>query len=122
MEKSYANLRVARLPEGDKGRPVLGYVCFWLVSDEIQITNLAAHIGHRRRGIARQLLLHALRLGHKAGARLAVLEVDRSNKAARLLYEGLGFVVVYRRPRYYPETREDGLVMELSFDRTWLEQ
>jgi ribosomal protein S18 acetylase RimI-like enzyme len=43
-----------------------------------------------------------------------VLEVGRSNKAARALYEKLGFVTVHKRPRYYHESREDGLVMELN--------
>jgi ribosomal-protein-alanine N-acetyltransferase len=93
---------------------VLGYICFWLVADELQITNLAVHPEYRRRSIGWQLLLHAFQLGHAAGARLAVLEVERSNRAARALYEKLGFMVVHKRPCYYPESREDGLVMELN--------
>ena len=114
LGKSYAGLRVARIKGGDHIGPVLGYICFWLVADELQITNLAVHPEYRHRSIGRQLLLHTLQLGHAAGARLAVLEVDRSNRAARALYEKLGFVVVHKRPCYYPESREDGLVMELN--------
>ena len=114
LGKSYGGLRVVRLKEGDHACPVLGYICFWLVADELQITNLAVHPEYRRRSIGWQLLLHALQLGHAAGARLAVLEVDRSNRAARALYEKLGFMVVHKRPCYYPESREDGLVMELN--------
>jgi ribosomal-protein-alanine N-acetyltransferase len=114
MGKSYGFLRVVRRKGGDHIGPVLGYICFWLVADELQITNLAVHPEYRRRSIGWQLLLHAFQLGHEAGARFAVLEVGRSNRAARALYEKLGFVAVHERPRYYPESREDGLVMELN--------
>ncbi len=114
LGKSYGGLKVVRLKGGDHVGAVLGYICFWLVADELQITNLAVHPEFRRRSIAWQLLLHAFRMGHAAGARLAVLEVGRFNREARALYEKLGFMVVHKRPCYYPESREDGLVMELN--------
>ncbi|MGD8995313.1 MAG: ribosomal protein S18-alanine N-acetyltransferase [Syntrophobacterales bacterium] len=114
LGKSYARLRVARVKAEDHLSQVLGYICFWLVADELQITNLAVHPEFRHRSIGWQLLVHAFQLGQAAGARLAVLEVGCSNRAARALYEKLGFVVVHKRPCYYPESREDGLVMELN--------
>jgi ribosomal-protein-alanine N-acetyltransferase len=117
LGKAYGGLRVARIKGGEHIGPVLGYICFWLVADELQITNLAVHAEYRRRSIGWQLLLHAFQLGHAAGARFAVLEVGRFNRAARALYEKLGFVVVHTRPRYYPESREDGLVMEYDFSK-----
>jgi ribosomal-protein-alanine N-acetyltransferase len=116
LGKPYGGLKVIRLKGGDHVGPVLGYICFWLVADELQITNLAVHPEYRRRSIGWQLLLHAFQLGHAAGARIAVLEVGRSNRAARALYEKLGFMVVHKRPCYYPESREDGLVMELNLE------
>jgi ribosomal-protein-alanine N-acetyltransferase len=118
MEKTYASLRVARQQGRGKGRSVVGYVCVWLVADEIQIANLAVHIGYRRRGVGVALLLHAFAEGYSAGARLAVLEVARKNTAARALYERMGFAVVQERPRYYPESRDDALIMELSLSRS----
>jgi ribosomal-protein-alanine N-acetyltransferase len=114
LGKSYGGLRVARIKGGDHIGPVLGYICFWLVADELQITNLAVHPEYRRRSIGWQLLLYAFQLGRAAGARLAVLEVGRFNRAARALYEKLGFVAVHNRPCYYPESGEDALVMELN--------
>ncbi|MEJ2235144.1 MAG: ribosomal protein S18-alanine N-acetyltransferase [Syntrophobacterales bacterium] len=116
LGKPYGGLKVIRLKGGDHVDPVLGYICFWLVADELQITNLAVHPEYRRRSIGWQLLLHAFQLGHAAGARFALLEVGRSNRAARALYEKLGFMVVHKRPCYYPESREDGLVMELNLE------
>ena len=114
MEKTYASLSVARLSVSGKIPQVLGYVCFWFVADEIQIVNLAVHVEHRRRGVGRSLLLHACAQGSAIGASQAVLEVGESNKGARALYEQVGFAAVHRRYRYYPESREDGLVMVLS--------
>ena len=114
MEKPYASLQVARLTGVEKGNPVMGYICFWLVADEIQITNLAVHPGYRRLGIGKRLLLDTLAVGYSTGARSAVLEVRVSNRPALLLYEGYGFVAVQRRPRYYFESREDALVMRLD--------
>ena len=117
MDKEYGGLKVARLLDGDGVHPLLGYVCFWLVADEIQITNIAVHIEYRRRGVGRSLLLHACYLGYEAGARLAVLEVGRANKAARALYERLGFEAIQIRPRYYPASGEDALLMQLSLNK-----
>ncbi len=117
MEKTYASLRVARPQGSGKGRPVFGYICVWLVADEIQIANLAVHIWYRRRGVGLALLLHACTEGYSAGARLAVLEVARKNTAALALYERMGFVLMQKRPRYYPESRDDALIMELKLRR-----
>ena len=116
MDKSSAELIVARLASRDGIGPLLGYVCFWLVADEMQITNLAVHIGYRKRGVGRRLMVHSLQKGYKVGARLALLEVRCSNQAACALYEGLGFAVVQVRPNYYPEHREAALVLELNLD------
>ena len=76
LGKSYGGLRVVRIKGGDHIGPVLGYICFWLVADELQITNLAVHPEYRRRSIGWQLLLHAFQLGHASGAQFAVLEVE----------------------------------------------
>jgi ribosomal-protein-alanine N-acetyltransferase len=122
LEKPYSGLEVASLAKAGRDRAILGYVCFWCVADEIQITNLAVHVDTRRLGVGRRLLLHALRQGYRAGARLAFLEVRSSNEAAHALYEGLGFVVVQERPNYYPEYREAALVLALNLDSGWWQQ
>lgn len=122
MEKPYASLYVARLMGVEKKCPVLGYICFWVVADEIQIANLAVHIRYRRRGVGRQLVVYALRTGYRAGARLAVLEVSSANAAAKALYEKLGFVLIHGRPFYYFESGEAALVLKLGPGREWWHQ
>jgi ribosomal-protein-alanine N-acetyltransferase len=41
----------------------------------------------------------------------ATLEVRESNEAARALYRAYGFYEVGRRKRYYPDNREDAVIM-----------
>lgn len=98
---------------------ILGYICFWIVLDEIQILNIAVHKSFRRQGIGRALMLHCLGWGAERGARSAGLEVRESNLPARKLYEELGFKVVGERPGYYGKVRESAILMELQMDYDW---
>ena len=95
---------------------VVGYLCQWAALDERHITNLAVHPEARRAGIGRQLLEFAIGAARKAKCQRLILEVRPSNAKARRLYEGLGFVELYRRRRYYIKPSEDGLVMVLALD------
>jgi ribosomal-protein-alanine N-acetyltransferase len=52
--------------------------------------------------------------GISKGMRQIWLEVRPSNVVAKGLYERLGFEEAYRRPRYYPDTHEDAIVMSLN--------
>ena len=51
---------------------------------------IAVRAGHRRRGIARALLAHALGALHHVGKETASAEVTESNLAATALFEGVG--------------------------------
>ncbi len=95
----------------EDARSVAGYLFVWMVADEMHIMNLATHPSLRRQGIARMLMGRALALAREKGVRKLVLEVRESNRAARCLYDSLGFRPVGRRPRYYSDTGEDGVVM-----------
>lgn len=121
LEKPHARFCLARSLSGEKPGSVVGYICFWLVADEIQIVNVAVHPAWRRRGIGTRLMRHALERGCEASANVAVLEVRRSNQAALSLYEGLGFKAVRERPGYYPEHREPALILEMNLDALWRE-
>ncbi len=96
----------------DGGEAVVGVVVFWLVHDEVHVLNVAVAPEARRRGVARALMHEAERRGAERGARLATLEVRRSNDAALELYRSLGYRRVGVRPRYYAEEGEDAIVME----------
>ena len=92
-------------------RKAVGFCSFWLVVDELHINNLAVLPEFRRNGIASMLMQFVTRKGIGLGARRATLEVRRSNEAARLLYERLGFAVKGVRPAYYSKPVEDALIL-----------
>ena len=50
---------------------------------------------HRGQGLARQLCGHLLGMARQTGARVAYLQVDASNEAARAVYRRLGFADAY---------------------------
>jgi ribosomal-protein-alanine N-acetyltransferase len=93
---------------------VVGFIVFWTVHDEVHVLNVAVALEARRRGIARLLMEEASRRGRAAKARLATLEVRRSNEGALRLYRSMGYRQVGVRPNYYVDEGEDAIVMVLD--------
>lgn len=111
VDNPFGHVYVARDADG---RVPLGYICFWVVFDELRMMNLAVARAVRRRGIAGALLRHALAVGQAEGARRALLEVRASNMAALTLYAQAGFRRTGRRVKYYTNPVEDAVLMELE--------
>jgi [ribosomal protein S18]-alanine N-acetyltransferase len=108
-------LLAKRSTPGETGAvPIVGYLCFWIVFEEVRLMNLAVIESMRRKGIARALVTQALEVGAAQTAIRAVLEVRASNHAAHALYRSLGFRDVTTRPTYYTNPIEDALLMELD--------
>jgi ribosomal-protein-alanine N-acetyltransferase len=108
-------LLAKRAPQGEADVVgTIGYLCFWVVFEEIRLMNLAVIELMRHKGIARALVTQALEIGLGQGATRAVLEVRASNQAARGLYHSLGFRGGTTRPAYYTNPLEDALLMELD--------
>lgn len=107
-----ASLWVARVTDAAGASTVVGYLCLWLIADEIHVTNFAVHPAYRHQGIGRHLLGMLLEYCRQKGATRATLEVRPSNDAARRLYETFGFRQVGLRRGYYFDTGEDALLME----------
>jgi [ribosomal protein S18]-alanine N-acetyltransferase len=97
----------------EEGR-LLGYIMLYSVADEAHILNLATHPDRRRQGYISMLIRYTLDYCAKNGVSDFFLEVRESNHGAQNLYRKLGFEVIGRRKRYYTETNEDALVMQLS--------
>ena len=95
-------------------RKVIGYIVFWLVADEMHILNLAAAPEFRMRGVAKKLVLAALKRAYQKGAKRVFLEVRASNAAAQKLYSSLGFTGATVRREYYDAPVEDAVVMTLE--------
>jgi [ribosomal protein S18]-alanine N-acetyltransferase len=107
---------VARSPQLE-GRGVIGFFAGWTVADEMHINNIASHPQHRRIGVGRKLIEHALDEGAMRGVSFVLLEVRASNEAAQILYKKLGFSYVSRRRDYYRSPTEDAFVMRLNLWR-----
>lgn len=90
-----------------------------MVIDEAHVTTLAVDESVRRLGIGRTLIVDLLVEAQARGMLCATLEVRASNTAAVALYESLGFATTARRKRYYPDNREDALVMWLADMDSW---
>src|ERR1051325_10512179 len=93
---------------------IVGYLCYWIVFEEVRLMNLAVIESMRHRGIARSLVRQALDVGQAQAARCAVLELRASNHAAHALYRSLGFRDVTIRPTYYTNPMEKARWMELA--------
>ncbi len=98
-------------PDAAGREVILGFIVFWLVHDEVHVLNIAVAREARRRGIGRALMLEASAEGRRRGARLATLEVRRSNYPAIELYRALGYRQIGVRPNYYADEGEDAIVM-----------
>ncbi len=89
------------------------YLCAHCTDEEAEINNIAVHPARRRLGLGRALMLVFLDEARGRGCTATLLQVRRSNAAARALYRGLGFAEAGVRPGYYSAGREDAIVMAL---------
>ena len=94
----------------EDGKPV-AYAGVWFVLDEGQITNIAVHPDHRRKGYGAAITRALLRHAKDAKLESVSLEVRVSNTAAIELYKKAGFAEAGRRKGFYAKPTEDALVM-----------
>lgn len=88
----------------------VGYAGLWFAPDEAHITNVAVTPTHRRRGIARRLMLELADVAIERGYDAWTLEVRASSTGAQELYRQFGFGPAGIRQRYYDNV-EDAIVM-----------
>jgi ribosomal-protein-alanine N-acetyltransferase len=91
-----------------------GFALARVAADEAELMSLGVVPECQRRGIARRLVAACAERAAGAGAAALFLEVGEANRAARALYDGLGFHVIGRRHGYYRTPgngSEDALVM-----------
>lgn len=92
----------AGVPEREDAA-LVGFVLARRIVDVVEIDLVGVAPPARRQGLAARLLAALLEAERASGAALAQLELSSANAAAAALYARLGFVVVGRRPRYYPD-------------------
>lgn len=90
---------------------VVGYMSVWALDYEGFINNVAVMPTYRRRHIASMLVETMLEATEAEGIVSHTLEVRKSNKAARRLYEHFDFKETAVRSHYYSDNGEDAIIM-----------
>ena len=106
MKNKLAHYEVAEL-----GGEVIGYAGMRVYFGEAHITNVAIAPEYRRKGYARRLMKHMMRVAIANDADCMTLEVREHNEPAKALYAELGFVKAGERKRYYTDTGESAYIM-----------
>ena len=120
VEMTLPQSRTIVIKTGDSGKKdrddgdVAGYACWWNVSGEVHILDIAVHPTLRRRGLAGRLMEAILRDARESGSERAFLEVRASNLPAREFYRKLGFTETATRKKYYDKPSEDAICMTLE--------
>jgi ribosomal-protein-alanine N-acetyltransferase len=96
---------------------VIGYVIYWHIRNEAQISNIAINPDYRGMGVGEKVLRRVMQDIQRKGVEFVFLEVRPSNFVARHLYEKLGFTALGLRKGYYRSPSEDAIVMGLSLSQ-----
>lgn len=110
FERELSSNKIAHYFVAVKDNKIVGYIGFWQIFQEAQITTIAVHPDFRRKGIGEVLLDYVIDLCEKNSIKEIVLEVRVSNTIAQNLYFKKGFKKVGIRKWYYRDG-EDALVM-----------
>ncbi len=92
--------------------PVVSFMCFQLIIDEMHILRFAVDPDWRNRGVGMWVLERSLEKAKNKGAVVAFLEVRSSNDSALSLYRKFGFKKIGTRKGYYGKTGDDALVLK----------
>jgi ribosomal-protein-alanine N-acetyltransferase len=98
---------------------VVAYGGVWLVIDEAHVTTIAVAPQLRRQGIGQRLMIELLDRAKAQGMVCSTLEVRASNLGAIAMYEKFGYSITATRKGYYPDNREDAVVMWLYNLNKW---
>ena len=91
------------------------YMAFSLIEDEMEILNIAVHPDFRRQGLGKMLMNASFQICREHDIKKSFLDVKESNAPALALYRKYGYNTVGIRKKYYPDTREDALLLRYDF-------
>lgn len=94
-----------------RGDELVGYLVCSRYDTVWHVMNVSVDPGHRRRGIATELLERLFAAVPDPASAQFTLEVRESNRGAMALYDALGFREAGVRRRYYQDNGEDALIM-----------
>lgn len=127
VDNPLAHYQVLTRGSDNSDEVIIGHAGFWLIAGEAHVVTIAVAPDERGRGLGQLLLLNLLTLVCNAAPSRVTLEVRAGNLAAQDLYLKHRFVTVGCRARYYRDTGEDAIVMEIDLATTvgyctWLDR
>ena len=84
-------------------KKILGLCSAWLVIDELQITFIAVHPIHKRKGLGRLLMSDLIKRSESLQTNHILLEVKENNEPAKAFYKAMGFKTVGNRSDFYKD-------------------
>lgn len=90
---------------------IIGYIGFWLLGDQCQITTIGVKKKAQGNGYSKILLDSCMQESIQRKYPSITLEVRVSNRVAISLYQSCGFKIVATRKNYYQDTHEDAYLM-----------
>ena len=111
LECDSAYSYAVRTQLADKRMEIIAYVIFRVALTEMNILRIAVTPDFKSKGVATWLLEQCFKIARQKKVNSAFIEVRPTNNAAIALYRKTGFQLVGTRPKYYPETGEDAMVM-----------
>ena len=100
---------------------IVGFLVAHEIAGEFELENIAVAAHARRRGVGCDLVTKLVETAARRGIRAIHLEVRGQNRAARALYEALGFVQSGVRRGYYDCPPDDAFLYTLEIRRSSLE-
>ena len=82
-------------------KKLLGLCSAWLVIDELQITSIAVHPLHQRKGLGKFLLSDLIKRSKSLEINQIHLEVKDTNKSAKTFYKSMGFKIIGTRSNFF---------------------
>ena len=84
-------------------KKLLALCSAWLVLDELQVTFIAVHPMHQRKGLGRFLLSDLIERSKSLQTNHINLEVKYNNDPAKAFYKSMGFKTVGHRSNFYKD-------------------
>ncbi len=84
-------------------KELLGLCSAWLAGDELQITSIAVHPIHQRKGLGKFLLSSLIKRSSLLNTNQIYLEVKDTNEPAKAFYKSMGFKTIGNRSNFYKD-------------------
>ena len=113
LEDSTQSEDSGSVPISPRTSPILAYLVAHCIDRDWELQYIVVAKKFQRRGLATLLLQELVQNARSQNAQAIFLEVRESNQSARALYKKAGFEPSGQRKNYYPNPRENAVLLRL---------